>query len=72
MLFNSHGNGNGLNDLHVLPEDEDERKAIRDWLDLNEVYYTSSLANVEGHEWYGGIFIEIPFRSDLREALTEL
>jgi hypothetical protein len=71
MKFEQHGNGNGLDDLYVLPESDEWGKVI-DYLDANGIRFTRSFSDVQGQDWYGKQFIEIPFRCDLREALEAL
>ena len=61
MKIDSHGNGNGLNDLYILPETEEETKKVMRYIEDNGLSYQWSRANVQGHEWYGKRFIEIPF-----------
>ena len=65
MKTATHGNGNGLDDLLVLPETEEERKAVLLLAKSRGRHVTSSISNVEGQDWYGKQFIEILFSEDL-------
>jgi len=69
MKFDKHGNGHGLDDLYCLPETEKEKNLLVSWLRAKERGFTISWANVEGHEWYGKSFIEIPFGENLRTEI---
>jgi len=59
--FGSHGLGHGLDDLYVLPSSPEEADKIIAFLENEGMGFQWSNADVEGHEWYGKRFIEIPF-----------
>lgn len=71
MKFDTHGNGNGLNDLYVLPESNDELRDIIKFLESIGQTFQMSYVNVKGHEWYGKSFLDIPFRQDLKTVIIE-
>lgn len=68
--FDTHGNGNGLNDLYILPADELEATAIARFLTERGRSFTWSYANVRGHDWYGKRFIEVPFGESLAAEIA--
>ena len=55
--------GNYSSDLHVLPTEEVSLSDIRDFVmeKFNWCQCPMFFANVEGHDWYGQQFLEIPF-----------
>lgn len=57
----THGNGKGIDDLYVLPDDEREAGAIVAWLKSREVGHKWQTSDVAGQDWHGKRFIEIPF-----------
>jgi len=65
MKTATHGNGTGLNDLHILPETDEEARSIIEWLTREDLQYTWERANVKGHDWYGKHFIDVPFAEGL-------
>lgn len=74
MKTSTHGNGRGLNDLYILPDDAAEGDCIVRYLKARGMGFQWSHSDVEGQEWYGKRFIEIPFgegmESVIRDALT--
>jgi hypothetical protein len=68
--FNTHGNGNGLNDLYILPASLAEASTITLLLALQGRSFSWSYANVPGHAWYGKRFIEVPFGEALQSELS--
>jgi hypothetical protein len=72
MRFDTHGNGNGLDDLYILPENEDEKVKVVFFLMENHRGFQYSRSNVKGQDWYGKTFIDIPFGESLREAIAAL
>ncbi len=72
MKFDKHGNGNGLDDLYVLPETDKERDKIIAYLKSINHSYEWSFSNVEGQDWYGKRFLDIPFGECLREEIATL
>lgn len=61
MKTNTHGNGRGLNDLYLLPDNDGERDRITEYLKARGIPFEWTRSDVEGQEWYGKTFIEIPF-----------
>jgi hypothetical protein len=72
MKTSSHGNGNGLNDLYVLPESNDEKRSIELFLNNNKIDYINTYSDVEGQEWHGKAFIEIPFGETYKRRISQL
>jgi hypothetical protein len=72
MKLSGHGNGNGYNDLYILPETKKERETIEAFLKNNKIGYQLSYANVGGHDWNGKTFIEIPLGEYLKETIKNL
>lgn len=69
MKTATHGNGNGLNDLHILPESADEWDKIADYLKSIGQRAELSKADVQGHEWFGRWFFDIPFGESLEPEI---
>jgi hypothetical protein len=61
MKFDKRGNGNGFDDLYILPESDEEREAVLSFLKERKMYYEILLSNVPCQEWSGKRFIEVPF-----------
>lgn len=61
MKTHTHGNGHGLDDLYILPDNDNEAKRITDYLAARGIGFDWSLSDVEGQDWFGKRFIEIPF-----------
>lgn len=55
--------GNYESDLHVLPHSH-EMKAVRDFIVSQGHTATIVYSNVEGQDWYGRYFIEVPFAAE--------
>ncbi len=57
-------------DLQILPESEEEERKIIAFLTprINSRILRCH-SDVQGQEWYGKSFLEIPFRSDLKDEL---
>lgn len=72
MKFQTHGNGNGLDDLYILPESEEEKKHIKKVLEAQMMYYSWTVSNVRGQEWFGKGFFDVPFGEFLKDLLTEV
>ena len=71
MRLATHGNGNGFDDLYILPENELERKQILKFLKTRcTMSYQWSISDVKGQEWFGKKFIEVPFGASLAKELT--
>ena len=72
MKFDAHGNGKGLNDLYILPDNPDESKKILDYLkSINQKYYFF-VSDVKGNDWYRKAFISIPFGEALRLEIEDI
>lgn len=69
MKTHTHGNGNGLDDLYILPDNHGEQRVITRWLLDHGIRYQWSYSNVEGQDWHGSHFIEIPFGERHAEGL---
>lgn len=70
--FGSHGNGKGLNDLYVLPASQEEAAAIMSFLKEKDHSFHWVVANVQGHNWYGKSFLDIPFGESLQPEIEKL
>ena len=71
MKTDTHGNGNGLNDLYILPETPEETGTITRYLRHRAISHHWSHSDVEGQEWYGKNFIEIPFGEGLLGVIEQ-
>ena len=71
MKTDTHGNGNELNDLYILPESNEEESKIIECLEKHGLGYQFSYGNVKGHEWYGKKFIEVPFCENWLEIIKK-
>ena len=71
MQHSTHGNGKGLDDLYLLPETDQEKDQIKQFLDATNLNYYTSYSNVKGHGWYGKRFFEIPFSESLLPQIEE-
>jgi hypothetical protein len=71
MQTSTHGNGRGLNDLYILPDDSEESEKITDYLQKREIPYSWSFSDVAGQEWYGKRFIDIPFGESLLGVIEQ-
>lgn len=58
-------------DLHVLPETQKERNNLQSYMETKKIGYCWQYSNVKGQDWYGKQFMDIPFRSDLKEDLQK-
>ncbi len=65
MKTTTHGNGNGLNDLYILPDNQHESDRITRYLKERGQRFSWSYSDVEGQDWYGKAFIEIAFGESL-------
>jgi len=61
MKTDTHRNSRGLDDLYILPDNDQERQRITDYLDWRQIDYHWSTSDVEGQDWFGKRFVEIPF-----------
>lgn len=68
MKFNTHST-----DLYILPENDAEEKILIQWAKIVGIYstvnFTREYSNVEGQNWFGKMFYEIPFGSNRRESI---
>ena len=71
MQIDTHGNGHGLNDLYILPDNAKETTEILIFLNNKCFNWYWSSANVEGNSWYGKQFIDVPFGESLSNELTQ-
>ena len=72
MKFDTHGNGNGLDDLYILPENMEEKVKVVYFLMGKHWNFYYSQSNVEGNEWYGKTFIDVPFGESLKKEIEYL
>jgi hypothetical protein len=72
MQFDTHGNGHGLNDLYVLPENQAESDAAISYLRDHDICYTWDISDNEGQTWCGERFLSIPFGEPHREAIERM
>lgn len=74
MQTETHGNNNGLNDLHILPDNEDERNKIQKYLTDNKFGWDRVFSDVKGQAWYGKWFFQVFFaekaEKDIRDAVA--
>jgi len=63
--------GHGLGDLYILPNSPEEANKIVGFLKSIDHRFNWSMANVEGHKWYGKRFIEVPFGMGLEPKMRE-
>lgn len=71
MIINTHGNGNGLNDLYLAFEPNESEKIAAVKCYLKEQGRTFSYF-VGDAEFKGKICIEVPFSEDLIDAIRGL
>lgn len=71
MKTDTHGNGHGLNDLYILPENDDEQERIFDFLLEKKQKWSFSYSNVKGHTWHGKRFIVVDFAECLLDDLEQ-
>ena len=70
MKATTHGNGRGLDDLYVLPENEHEKQDIMKWLDAKDQPFAWNRSDVPGQDWQGKWFLDIPFGAPLLDELS--
>ena len=72
MKYATHGLGNGLNDLYILPENNQEKEIILSVIKSRGVpLWQWSYSYVKGQSWYGKQFIEIPFAEYLLPIIAD-
>jgi hypothetical protein len=71
MKYDKHGNGNGYDDLYILPETNEEMSRLLAFLKSNSLNYYGCVSNVEGSDWHGKNFIEVPFCESWKEAIIK-
>lgn len=78
MRFSTHGNGNGLDDLYVMPESTEDREKIKEVVkqarDAGEIWPKNGhwcRSDVPESDWYGRMFYEIPFGESLRARFEQ-
>lgn len=72
MRTDTHGNGNGLNDLYILPNNPKEKERITNYLKSIDCLFTTVRSDVKGHAWFGLYFIDIPFGEYLESRIREI
>lgn len=70
MKTETHGNGNGLDDLFILPETERERALVEEYLSEHGWNASWQTGDVKGHPWFRKRFLDVPFGESLRDVLT--
>jgi len=71
MKFDKHGNGNGYDDLYILPENDEENKAVISFLTKGKFYFERSFSNIPGNDWFGKSFIDVPFCEYLKMEIIQ-
>lgn len=71
MKTATHGNGRGINDLYILPDNEQERQRIADYLKSRDILYEWSFSDVEGQDWHGRHFFDLPFGEGLLGVIQQ-
>ena len=60
-------------DLYLLPETEAEKETLEDFIESKgKLGATWCFSNVEGQDWHGKHFIDIPFGSFLKPEIENL
>lgn len=72
MKTHTNGNGRGLDDLYILPDNSAERDRIEQYLKSRNIGYQWSYSDVDGQDWYGKHFLEIPFGSGYLGVITQV
>lgn len=72
MKTDTHGNGNGLNDLYILPETDYEEAILVRWLPSTGYRYRWQRSDNPGNDWHGKRFIVVPFGESLLPDLVKL
>ena len=71
MKTTKHGNGRGHDDLYILPDDHAEASRITGYLESKGFSYSWCQSDVEGQEWYGRSFIDVPFGEGMESLIRE-
>lgn len=73
MQFSTYGNGNGLDDLYVLPENAEERQRIHEFLARHNIYalLTRQKGKNTQDPWMQQTFFEIPAGECFREEIEK-
>ena len=66
MKFDKHES-----DLYVLPESQLERNNLQSFVKTKGWGYSWAFSNVEGHDWHGKQFMDIPFMASSRHEIEE-
>jgi hypothetical protein len=72
MKIDTHGNGNKYDDLYIYPENEKERSLIAHYLQEHKLFYQMQYSDVEGQEWYGHVFFDVPFMACLKDEIVKI
>jgi hypothetical protein len=74
MQYDKHGNGNGLDDLYLLPESEEEKEMVVDYLKKNGLYYSIEFADGADKDstWHRKFFILVPFAEGERKEIKNM
>lgn len=71
MEFSTHGNGNNLDDLYILPDNARERRFISDYLHGLNLRWSLRYSDVPGQYWFGKRFFDIPFGEHLIDGISK-
>lgn len=79
MKFDTHGNGNGLDDLYVLPETTEEFKALQRYAAAALIQQRMGNYSAPHCKWFaasgdwaGRLALEIAFGASLRSEIESL
>lgn len=72
MKFDTHGNGNGLDDLYILPETFTEFQKIQKYLQENKISFVKTYSDVKGHDWFGKTFFLAAFAESHKDTIAKL
>lgn len=72
MQYDKHGNGKGFDDLYILPETEEEKNRVVEYLKRNNLNFSWRVSNVKGNDWYRKRFIDVPFCESWRKDIEKV
>jgi hypothetical protein len=71
MQTSTHGNGNGLDNLYILPDTNEEQQVIENWLRARSVGFRKVWSTVPADIWTRKEFLDVPFREDCEVPLRQ-